>query len=72
MKNAFSKIEVSVADPDPVLFDLWIRDGKFSSLEVNIPDHIFERKVTIFWVKNTQFLCCAFGSGIRYLLTLDP
>jgi hypothetical protein len=37
---------------------------------MNIPDHISESLLTIFWVKNTQCFDADPGSGI--FLTLDP
>jgi hypothetical protein len=53
----------SVADPDPVLFDPWMRDpdpgsgmeknDPGSRIRKNMPDHISKRLETIFWVKNT-------------------
>jgi hypothetical protein len=50
LKKKEDVLLTSVADPDPVLFgllDLGSRSG------MNIPDHISEGLVTIFWVKNT-------------------
>jgi hypothetical protein len=42
-----------------------IRDGKKYGSGINITDRISVSLVTIFWVKNTEILCC--GSGIRCL-----
>jgi hypothetical protein len=47
---------IRVADPDPVLFDPGIRDGKKSGSGMNIPDHFSESLETVFRAKDTQIL----------------